>query len=414
MIKDKLTDYIDKNDLLTKHQHGFMQQRSCLTNLLEALECWTEALDSGYGVDVLFLDYRKAFDSVPHMKLLEKLEQLGIRNNLLRWIGKFLTARTLRVGVRGTLSYWIDILSGVPQGSVLGPLLFLLFVNDLPDWIGSNLKMFADDTKLWRTQRTAMDSEILQKDLDSLLEWSIKWQLRLNPSKCKLMHVGNRVGADYFMVDESGYRIKIEEVKTEKDLGVCIRSDLKQSTQCIESARRARSVLGMVRRNFRRLDPEDLLLIYKTYVRPHMEYCVQAWSPYQIKDIQCLERVQRTATKLVPVLRKLPYEERLQRLGLTTLEKRRCRGDLIETFKIMTGKEKVSSQQFFKPSNTGHDCRGHSMKLAVTSCRIDIRKNFFSRRVVQHWNRLPQHVVDAPSVNSFKSQLDRHWQDMGT
>jgi len=364
--------------------------------------------------DVLFLDYRKAFDSVPHKKLLEKLQDLGIQNNLLKWIEQFLASRTLRVGVRGTLSDIIDILSGVPQGSVLGPLLFLLFVNDLPDWVISSLKMFADDTKLWRTQKTGVDRDILQKDLDSLSEWSEKWQLKFNPAKCKLMHIGSKTETEYFMADESGEKIKVEEIDIEKDLGVSIRKDLKPSTQCIKSAGKARSVLGMVRRNFRRLDPEDFLIIYKTYVRPHLEYCVQSWSPHLIKDIQCLERVQSSATRMVPVLRKLSYEERLQRLGLTSLEKRRSRGDLIETFKIIRGFEKVNSLQFFKTSDTGHNCRGHSLKLEVTSCRTDIRKFCFSRRVVQSWNRLPQHVVDAPSVNAFKNRLDRHGHDMGT
>lgn len=198
----------------------------------------------------------------------------------------------------------------------------------------------------------------------------------------------------------------------EKDLGVYIGNDLKPSTQCIKSAGKARSVLSLIRRNFKRLDSTDFRLLYKTFVRPHLEYCVQAWSPHLIKDIQCLEKVQRAATRLVPALKKRPYEERLKCLGLTTLEERRRRGDLIETFKIMTGRERVDRSQFFKPSDTGHDCRGHSMKLAVTGCRTDARKHFFSHRVVQPWNGLTQHVVDAPSVNAFKNRLDRYQQDM--
>jgi Reverse transcriptase (RNA-dependent DNA polymerase)/Endonuclease-reverse transcriptase len=413
LIKEKLMDFVDRNGILTRHQHGFVQQRSCLTNLLETLEAWTEELDSGYGVDVLFLDYRKAFDSVPHRRLIEKLRNLGIRSNLLRWIESFLTDRTMRVGVRGTFSNWIRVLSGVPQGSVLGPLLFLLFVNDLPDWVVSNLKMFADDTKLWRALKLEGDSRALQEDLDSLSEWSSRWLLKFNPSKCKLMHVGHRMPTEYYMQDDSGSRVKIEEVDEEKDLGVYLKRDLKSSTQCTKAAGKARAVLAMVKRNFKRLDSEDFRLIYKTYIRPHMEYCVQAWSPHLLGDIRSLERVQRSATAMVPALRKLPYEQRLQQLGFTTLERRRCRGDLIEAYKILTGKERVDSQRFFRFSQTGHDLRGHSMKLAVASCHTEVRRHFFSHRVVQHWNGLPQHVVDAQTVNAFKNRLDKHWQDMG-
>ena len=167
-----------------------------------------------------------------------------------------------------------------------------------------------------------------------------------------------------------------------------------------------------VRRNFRRLDCQDLLLIYKTYIRPHLEYCIQSWSPYLRKDIQCLEGVQRAITKLVPALRKLDYGQRLQKLGLTTLETRRRRGYLIETFKIMTGKEKLSSEQFFHLSTIGYQTRGHSLKIAKQRTRLDLRKHFFSQRVVNEWNSLPQHVIEASTVNMFKNRLDKYWRDM--
>ena len=146
-----------------------------------------------------------------------------------------------------------------------------------------------------------------------------------------------------------------------------------------------------------------------------MEYCVQAWSPRLAKDIHTLERVQRCATKLVPSIKKLSYEIRLKKLDLTSLERRRTIGDLIETFKILKGMENIDKEQFFEISDTGHNLRGHNMTLAVNRSRLDTRKFFFNNRVVCHWNDLTQEIVDATSVNSFKNKLDKHWsRDMGT
>ena len=186
IIKDSITTFLEQNQITSHSQHGFTKGRSCLTNLLESLEQWTQALDNGYGVDILYLDYRKAFDSVPHQWLIHKLSTLGCQGKLLLWVESFLHSRTMRVGVRGSYTSWFDMLSGVPQGSVLGPILFLLYVNELPSWILSSINMFADDTKVWRVIETDLDCSALQMDIDVLLKWSDQWLLRLNPQKCKL------------------------------------------------------------------------------------------------------------------------------------------------------------------------------------------------------------------------------------
>jgi len=143
-------------------------------------------------------------------------------------------------------------------------------------------------------------------------------------------------------------------------------------------------VLGVVRRHFKRLDPHDFLIIYKSYIRPHLEYCIQAWSPYLQKDIYCLESVQRAATRLVSGFRNVPYEDRLRILGLTTLAVRRKRGENLDPY------------QFFQHSDTTH-LWGHSCKLSVNRCCLQLRQNFFSQRVIKDWSKLPQDVVDAPS-----------------
>ena len=176
----------------------------------------------------------------------------------------------MKVLINGSFSDLMEVLSGVPQGSVLGPLLFLLFVNDLPDWIISSMIMFADDIKLWRIIKTTNDSQILQRDLDALMNWSNKYLLKFNPQKCKLVCIGQSGSAhrEYYLQEETG-KYKLQETTEERDFGVMVMRNLHSRVQCSKAATKARSVLGMVKRNFRRLD-EDFLLIYKTYVRPHL------------------------------------------------------------------------------------------------------------------------------------------------
>src|SRR6266536_3910236 len=165
IIRDRLMKHLKDNKLLTNNQHGFMNNRSCLTNLLETLEQWTQALDDGYEIDAIFLDYQKAFDTVPHRRLLSKLLTYGVDGDILMWIENFLTERKMRVIVNGITAKWTRVNSGVPQGSVLGPILFLLYVNELPDIVKSSIKMFADDTKIWKTLKIDADVHSLQEDL---------------------------------------------------------------------------------------------------------------------------------------------------------------------------------------------------------------------------------------------------------
>jgi len=209
---------------------------------------------------------------------------------------------------------------------------------------------------------------------------------------------------------DSGKSVQLNATREEKDLGVYIVDSLKPSLQGIKASSKAMSVMRLIKRNFKSVGSEEFSLLYKAYIRPHLEYCIQVWSPYLKKDIKCLKWVQRKAKKLVGTLRKKPYEERLRVLKLTTLEKRWLRGDLIETYKIITKKENINPTQFFQFAETGDDLRGHSLKLSQARNTSRIRRMFFSRRVVRDWNQLPQHVIEAPSTNVFKNRLDKLWQ----
>ena len=189
-MRDRIIDHLTVHHLLSDCQHGFIAGRSCTTNLLSTLNDWTRLLDEREPVDALYLDFAKAFDRVPHERLLSKVKSLGIEGNLLQWISDFLVGRRQRVSINGTVSDWASVRSGVPQGSVLGPILFVAFINDLPEVVSSVCSMYADDTKVYNTVKDASNQAQLQDDLDSLVNWADTWQLRFNPDKCKVIHLG--------------------------------------------------------------------------------------------------------------------------------------------------------------------------------------------------------------------------------
>ena len=201
----------------------------------------------------------------------------------------------MRVNVGGSFSTWLDVLNSGPQGSVLGPLLFLLFANNLPDWVQSSIKMFADDIKIWTKISKEEDNELLQNDLSQLIRWPQKCLLQFNPDICKVMHNGHTLDTTY-RINENESSHVLQEIYNEKDLGVYISKDLKPSAT---GANKAMTVLRMIKRNFSRIDCEDLKILYLTYARPHVEYCVPVYNPHLRKDIDCLEKIQRRATKMV-------------------------------------------------------------------------------------------------------------------
>lgn len=371
-----------------------------MTNLLLFLDAVSTYVDKGVPVDAVYLDFRKAFDKVPHKRLIMKVNAHGIIGKVSEWITEWLRDREQRVVLHGEFSDWIRVTSGVPQGSVLGPTLFLIYINDLERDVSSMLFKFADDTKMLAAVKTVEDAQILQGDLRQLSKWSEDWLMLFNSDKCKVVHFGSNNGKVEYTLNQ----VVLESVTEEKDLGVLIRSDLKVSNQCHKAVSTANRVLGMIKRTFSCREKKVILTLYKALVRPHLEYCVQAWRPYLVKDIAAIERVQKRATRLIGGFHDLSYEERLTRLGLTSLETRRLRGDLLEVFKIIKGFDKVDAAKLFDFSTT--NLRGHKYKLFKRSFRTNLGKFSFVNRVTDTWNRLPEDVVDCSTVACFKSKLD--------
>ena len=192
IVRDQIVNYMKENKLFSKKQFGFIGGRSTTLQLLKVLDKWTSILDRGGAVDVVYFDFMKALDKVPHGRLILKLRSYGIDSKPLSWIQDFLTERKQRVVVNGEKSLWSAVTSGVPQGSVLGPVLFVIYINDLPDVIdaGSNMDMFADDTKLYREIKQVADRHVMQSDVDAMDGWSEDWLMKYHPAKCKVMKMG--------------------------------------------------------------------------------------------------------------------------------------------------------------------------------------------------------------------------------
>ena len=325
--------------------------KSTLSNLLESIDAINEYLSYGNCADILYLDFSKAFDTVSHYRLLIKMENLGISSNIIDIVKDFLSNRTMRVRVGSAFSESYDVPSGVPQGSVLGPLLFLIFINDLPSSIKSFVELFADDVKLLVGPSM---HDVVQADLDRLTEWEEIWKLKFNIDKCKVLHIG---------VSNTKYNYKLnnkelDKITEERDLGVIFDDSFKFNCHILSIVSKANQKIGWVMRNILSRSAYVITRVYKTLIRPHIEYCTQAWAPvarhgnWQL--ILKLESVQRKVTRLVSGLKNISYRERLKSLGLTTLLERRMRGDLIETFKIINGISKYGTSFFNISQRTGN------------------------------------------------------------
>ena len=398
-IKDVNLKHLLDNKLLSWRQHGFLPKRSTLAELLECLNYWMNAIDQGEHVDVVYIDLRKAFDSVDHEKLLQKCAAYGIGGKLLAVIRAFLSNRWQRVKVGDTFSDWSRVTSGVPQGSVLGPLLFLIYINDLPGVIkASQIQLYADDAKIFLARdRLAPTAAGLQRDLTSLQLWCREWQMAINAGKCSVLQIALRgvIPARYTLGDEV---VPIETVV--KDLGVLVSGRLTFSDHCYAIAGRASARIGLICRAFRSRDMKFMIGMYVTFVRPILEYNCEIWNPLYLGDLDKIEKVQRRFTKRIKGLFHFYYEERLEICNLESLELRRIKRDLVLTYKIINSLIDLRFADYFKfAPDVGRNMRNNNArKLYPCHARVDATVNYFANRVVNVWNALP---IDVTSMYLF-------------
>ena len=408
IVFDRLFKFWRENNLINNNQFGFLRGRSTVTQLLSTINDWAKSRNLSIPTDVIFLDLAKAFDSVPHERLLLKLKCNGINGCLLNWLRHFLTDRKQRVVVRGTCSDWSSVTSGTAQGTILGPLLFLLYINDITECVSSTVKLYADDTKIYRELvDPIIDSQLLQADLANLSEWACKWQLRFNADKCESMRITH--SRDKSLTNYTLGK-PLKDVNSFKDLGVTITKDLSWGIHISMTVNKANKVLGAIKRSVGIANTKVFSMLYKSLVRPILEYAVPVWCPYLAKDIHALECVQRRASRLALNQRKgeMSYEDRCQLLNWPTLCERRTYLSLVECYKIVFSCYHLKFEDFFEFATTKSTRAKHPYKLYVKPARLNCYKNSFFIRIVKHWNSLPRDIVEAESLQLFKSKLKSH------
>ena len=407
IIVDCIFDYVSAQGLICDSQSGFVRRRSISTQLIQVFNEWTEALNNHHQIDSIYIDFAKAFDSVCHQKLLKKLKAYGLRYELLNWITSFLTNRTQSVCVDNNFSSRTILSSGVLQGSVLGPCLFLMYINDIVYCIkdGCSIHLFADDAKIYEIRDNVTTSTSLIGSLQSISEWANNWQLTISHSKCEHLYLGNSPYCHSFHLD--GHVIK--SVFKVCDLGIHTDNKLKFTCHYDRITSNAYSRAFLILKSFVSNDPSLLIRAYCVYVRPILEFCTQLWNPRMKKDIIKIERVQKFFTRKVCKRARVlytDYSSRLSCLNLESLEKRRLIFDLIFVYKMLNNLIDIPLQPFFTISTSS--TRGHSRKLLVSgNINSNVRGNFFSYRIIHVWNSLPESVVCASSVDLFKRLIRR-------
>jgi hypothetical protein len=396
-----IAKHLSSHNILVNSQHGFRERLSTVTQLISATNDWASCLNHQGQSDVILLDFSKAFDKVPHRRLSAKLNFYGIRGHTQGWVDAFLKNRSQAVSVNGTMSSWVDVTSGVPQGSVLGPALFLLYINDIEDSINSSIRLFADDSILYREICSPEDHVILQHDLNTLASWSQIWLMHFNISKCATLSITRKrkpslhqytiLGQDLSRVDDHEY------------LGVTISHDLSWTKHCTKIANKAHRTLGLLRRTLSPCKKEVKAKAFRSLVKPQLDYAGEAWNPSTLSNINKIEQVQRQGARFVHAdyRRTTSVSPMLVSLNWIPLHSNRLIQQSCMFYKIHYALVNIQFPSSIQLASF-HGRHDHNLKYAIPNNSVNSYKYSFYPRTVRIWNRLSSTTVSSPSVQTFK------------
>ena len=399
VIHTQLITFLNNRNSLHTAQHGFTSGRSTLTNLLEYDVSIADCLAMGHPYDIITFDFSKAFDKLPHQCVIDAMVSFGIRGKALKWLSSFLTERTQQVKVGNSLSDVCDVLSGVVQGSVLGPIMYVMATNSLLAAIKLPCGAFADDLKfivdvVKNTRNTAQDN------IDIVANWAEAHHMPISIEKSGVMHCGrNQPNHEYMLC---GHPMACMDKIV--DLGVIRSLNSSYSDQCQAVATKAMRTANVIRRCFCTGAPKLLWPAFQSYVSPLLMYCSPVWTPNNQRDIAILERVQRRFTKSIRGMRDLSYTERLHSLGALTLQHRRLFADMTTAFKSLRGLMNCSSLSLGLALSTSNTREG-GVRLTQRKIVSKVHRSLFCCRSPTEWNNLPLEVINCQSLAQFKRRL---------
>ena len=409
-VCDILLDHLQSLNFISNKQWGFLEGRSTTTALIKCTDDWLKELELGNDICAIFFDFRKAFDSVPHEPLLRKLSALNLDDCILGWLHDYLCNRLQAVIVDGEESESSSVLSGVPQGSVLGPMLFLIYINDLTSVVvhpNSTINMFADDVLLYHTISSSEDYLDAQQSITAIEHWSSNNYLQLNALKCKCMTISRKkkpIAPHCALVLNNS---TLEQVQSYKYLGLLLTADLSWSSHISSIRLKARKILGLLYRRFYGNVSQDVLKqLYLSLVRPHLEYACQVWNPHLEKDKKAIENVQKFACRIATARWDDNYENLLELLNLQPLHERRTHARLGLLYRILYKLSYFPESTFKLRENTPQSRGSHQLELQVPFARTNSYLYSFVPQTTALWNSLPKDTINlSTSYHSFKYHL---------
>ena len=405
IIHSSVMDHFDKFQIIDDAQHGFRQKRSCESQLITTLRDFSNCLNNKEQIDAILLDFSKAFDKVDHQQLLLKLHQYGIQNSLFAWLKTFLSDRTQTVVVDGQESLAKPVISGVPQGTVLGPLLFLVYINDISKNLSSKTKirLFADDSLLYRTISSKQDTIELQKDLDILQKWESDNSMEFHPDKCQVLRITNKRKpiTSYYPI----HSIQLQITDSAKYLGVTIDSNLKWTKHYDNICSKANSTLAFLGRNLYCCPRPVKEACYKALVQPVLEYGCCVWDPHHQNHILKFEKIHKRAARFVTnnfSLIQGNTVKNMRELSWIPLEERRARIKLCTLFRAKLGLIDIPIQDLIQvKSNT----RRQTSHYFTPQSTVDSHLYSFYPNTLRLWNSLPEDTKSISTVAGFKHEL---------